>query len=156
MKIKQAVKVFWTLSTMFWATVAFANSDNVGVGLIVGEPTGLSLKAWQDSTHAIDVGLGWTAEHNESFHVHADYLFHDFSVFKPSTGRMPLYYGVGGAISRKSGDDTHVGIRVPFGISYLLENSPLEIFGEIAPRADFSTNSHLIVDAALGIRFYFK
>jgi hypothetical protein len=156
MKIKQTVKVFWAISTMFWATVAFANSEKLGVGLIVGEPTGLTLKAWQDTTHAIDFGLGWTAEHNENFHVHADYLFHDFSIFKPGTGRMALYYGVGGAISRKSGDNTYVGIRVPFGISYLLANSPLELFGELAPRADFSSNSHLLIDASFGIRFYFK
>ena len=155
MNIKRMMKALWVFSMILWASVTFAKGENLGVGLMVGAPTGLSLKTWLDSTHAVDVGLGWTAEHDENFHVHADYLFHDFSVFKPSSGRMPLYYGVGGAISSKSGDDTHVGIRVPFGISYLLTNSPLEIFGELAPRADFSSNSHLMVDAALGIRFYF-
>jgi hypothetical protein len=156
MKMKRMLKSLWVLSTIFWAVVASANGENLGVGLMVGAPTGLSLKAWQDSIHAIDVGLGWTAEHNESFHLHADYLFHDFSVFKPGTGRMPLYYGVGGTISRKSGDNTHVGIRVPFGISYFVAKSPLEIFGELAPRADLSPSSHFTVDAALGIRFYFE
>ena len=156
MKMKGMLKALLALSTMLWTGVVFAKGENLGVGLIVGAPTGLSLKAWQDGIHAVDVGLGWTAEHNENFHLHADYLFHDFSVFKPSTGRMPLYYGVGGAISRKSGDDTHVGIRVPFGISYFFANSPLEIFGELAPRADLSPSSHLTIDAALGVRFYFK
>jgi Protein of unknown function (DUF3996) len=154
--MKRTLTVLWMLTTMLWGAVAFAEGENLGVGLIVGEPIGLSLKAWQDSIHAVDVGLGWTAEHDESFHLHADYLFHDFSVFKPSIGRMPLYYGVGGAISRKTGDDAHVGIRVPFGISYFFANNPLEIFGELAPRADLSPNSHLTVDSALGIRFYFK
>ncbi|MEJ2553235.1 MAG: hypothetical protein P8164_10955 [Gammaproteobacteria bacterium] len=156
MKMKRMLKSLWVLSTMLWAVVASAKGENLGVGLMVGAPTGLSLKAWQDSIHAIDVGLGWTAEHNESFHLHADYLFHDFSVFKPGTGRMPLYYGMGGTISRKSGDNTHVGIRVPFGISYFVAKSPLEIFGELAPRADLSPSSHFTVDAALGIRFYFE
>ena len=156
MKIKRMLKAFWVLSMMLWAVVAFAKEENLGVGLIVGAPTGLSLKVWQDSIHAVDVGLGWTAEHNENFHLHADYLYHDFSVFKPSTGRMPLYYGVGGAISKKSGNDAHVGIRVPFGISYFFAKSPLEIFGELAPRADLSPSTHLTADAALGIRFNFK
>lgn len=156
MMTKRIPKILCALLMILWGAVAFAKDEKLGVGLIVGEPTGLSLKVWQDNVHAIDLGLGWTAEHNEDFHLHADYLFHDFLVFKPTTGRMPLYYGLGGSISRKSGDDTHLGIRVPFGISYLFADSPLEVFGELAPRADFNTNSHLMLDAAFGIRFYFK
>ena len=156
MKIKRMLKALWVLSMMLWAAVSFAKDENLGVGLIIGAPTGLSLKVWRDSIHAVDIGLGWTAEHNENFHLHADYLVHDFSVFKPGTGRMPLYYGVGGSISKKSGNDAHIGIRVPFGISYFFARSPLELFGELAPRADLSPSSHFTVDAALGVRFYFE
>lgn len=154
--MKRTLTVLWMLSAMLWGEAALAKGENLGVGLIVGAPTGVTLKAWQDSTHAVDVGLGWTAEHDENFHLHADYLFHNFSVFKPSVGRLALYYGVGGAISRQNGDDTRIGIRVPFGISYFFANNPLEMFGELAPRADFSPNSDLTLDAALGMRFYFK
>ena len=167
--IVRALKVFFILFIMLWGSAVLAKGENLGLGFIVGDPTGLSLKVWQDRTHAVDVGLGWNTQHDESFHLHADYLIHDFSIFKlkPGAGRMPFYYGIGGVIAKEDyydyynrafyyHNDTRVGVRIPVGISYLFAGNPLEFFAELAPRLDLTPSSDFTVDAALGMRFYFK
>src|SRR5690625_2305144 len=34
--------------------------DGVGIGFMVGEPTGLSLKSWTGGNNAFDMGLAWS------------------------------------------------------------------------------------------------
>ena len=56
-----------------------ANSASVsqdrgfGLGIIVGEPTGVSMKGWLTATTAVDGGLAWSFVKGTSFHIHADY-----------------------------------------------------------------------------------
>jgi hypothetical protein len=40
--------------------LSFAQERNFGLGVIVGEPTGLSAKLWTSNTGALDFGLGWS------------------------------------------------------------------------------------------------
>ncbi len=58
------------------ASSAMAQDRGFGLGVILGEPTGLSGKYWTSSTNAIDGGLAWSFRHAGFFHVHADYLWH--------------------------------------------------------------------------------
>lgn len=54
-------------------------SRNVGVGLMLGEPTGVSVKSWFGRKSAFDIGAAWSlAGRNEALLMHADYLFHSW------------------------------------------------------------------------------
>lgn len=152
------------------ALVAMAGSAHaqgkLGVGIIAGEPTGITVKKWRDSRVAIDAAAAWSFSDNDSFQFHMDYLVHDYTVFRPTElkGKLPLYYGVGGRLKLKdndnnknrNNDDTLIGIRVPVGVAYLLPKDPFEFFAEIVPTLDIAPDTDLDINAALGFRYYFK
>ncbi len=71
-----------------------AQDSGLGVGIIVGEPTGLSAKSWISSRDAVDAGVAWSVS-NEWFRIHADYLRHAFDLIPVEQGQLPLYYGIG-------------------------------------------------------------
>ncbi len=59
-----------------------AQEKDFGVGAILGEPTGVSLKKWLGARTAIDGALAWSFANESGFHLHADYLVHNFSLFR--------------------------------------------------------------------------
>lgn len=132
---------------------AQAQRNGFGVGLMVGEPLGANFKAWLSDSTAIDGGVGYANYDDEGTQLHADYLWHHFELFSAGSGRLPLYYGLGARL--KFADDTHVGFRGPVGISYLLDNIPVDVFGEVAPILDFTPNWRVEWNAVIGARYWF-
>ena len=134
----------------------------LGVGIIAGEPTGISIKKWIGGTRAFDAAAAWSFSEHESFQIHADYLFHNFSLLrsKDFTGRFPVYYGIGGKIklrnTRPNHEDASVGVRIPLGISYLFADTPVDIFVEVVPILNVAPDTDLDLNAAFGVRFYFR
>jgi hypothetical protein len=133
---------------------AQTNAGDFGIGLILGEPTGLSAKYYLGGTNALDFGLAWSLGRHSNFHAHADYLRHKFDVFEVQTGRLPFYYGIGARVI--GGDQGLVGIRVPIGVSYYFPNDPLEIFFEVVPILDLAPSTSFSGNGGLGIRYYFN
>jgi hypothetical protein len=130
------------------------NEGDKGLGIIIGDPTGVSFKAWVNSKHAFDLALAWTVERDDALHIHGSYLFHNNNFFNPNRGRMPLYYGIGGRIKARN-DRTTVGVRIPFGFEYLFEGAPLGLFLEVAPILDLTPDTEFDINSGLGVRFYF-
>lgn len=137
---------------------------DLGVGAMVGEPTGLSVKKWLGNDRAIDAGVAWSFSENESLHVHADYLFHRYDVFQGAevNGELPLYFGVGGRVKLedndgrgRNDDDDLLGVRAPVGIAYMPNSAPVDVFAEIAPIMDIAPDTDLDLNAAIGARYYF-
>lgn len=138
----------------------------LGVGVIVGEPTGISIKKWISDERAIDAALAWSFSENDSFQFHADYLIHNFGLLniEPADHRLPVYYGIGARVKLRdsnndrgrNNDDTLIGIRVPFGISYIFKDEPFDIFAEIVPVLDVVPDTDFDINAAIGVRFYFR
>lgn len=140
--------------------------DGFGIGIILGEPTGISFKHWLNKDQAIDAAAAWSFSENDSFQLHADYLFHDFGILKPADfgGRLPLYIGIGGRLkledhdnnNGRNHDDALLGVRIPFGISYLSTKYPFDIFAEIVPVLDVVPDTEFDLNGAIGARFYFR
>lgn len=131
-----------------------------GLGVILGEPTGLSLKYWLDKEHAIDGAAAWSFSENDSFQLHGDYLIHNYEWLEAD--EMPCYYGLGARIKFKDSDgrgrnehDTLFGIRFPLGITYLFDEIPLDVFAEIVPVLDLAPDADAALNAAIGFHFYF-
>jgi hypothetical protein len=72
---------------------------------------GLSAKLWTGNSTAIDGAVVWSFGKDSALHLHADYLFYNFNLFKVEKGKLPLYYGIGGRI--KLADDMKVGVHIP-------------------------------------------
>jgi len=165
MKIATATIIALLVGLTPMAKAQMKQREGFGIGVIVGEPTGLSLKKWINDTQAIDMGLAWSFSENDSLHLHADFLLHTIDLLQDSAARgdLPVYVGIGGRLKLKednhgNGRNDHddlFGIRMPVGISYLLEDAPVEFFGEIVPVFDVAPDSDFDLNAAIGARFYF-
>lgn len=141
---------------LFSANPAAAQNQDgkLGVGLMIGEPTGISLKYWQSQQNAIDGGIAWSLGHYDAVHLHADYLWHNYSVFDDvEEGQLPLYYGIGGRMVFAE-NDAVLGLRVPVGINYLFEESPVGLFLEVAPTVNIAPSTDFDIGGALGVRIH--
>ena|GEM_PF-4406931 len=81
--------------------------NGVGLGIIVGEPTGVSAKLWLDGNAGVDAAAAWSVYKYTALHVHADFLWHSLDLLKVSPGQLPLDllpktgFNMNGAIRRE-------------------------------------------------------
>jgi hypothetical protein len=132
---------------------AQTNSGDFGLGVILGEPTGISAKYYTGGSNALAFGAAWSFGRNANMHLHADYLIHRFDLIEVEKGRLPLYYGIGGRV--RFADESTVGIRIPIGLSYYFQNDPLEIFFEVVPILDLTPATNFSGNGGIGLRYYF-
>jgi len=147
------------LVTGFCVAVQAANK-NVGVGIILGAPTGFSFKADLDSVNSIDAALAWSE--SISVHVHADYLWNKPKLFFLDNYPIDAYYGIGARLRERdskhfSGDEDGVqlGLRLPAGLSFLFHDPKVELFTELAFIMNVVPETDLDVDLGIGARYYF-
>lgn len=131
------------------------NDQGFGLGLILGEPSGIDGKLWLGQDTALDAAVAWSTSNNTNLWLHADYVWHKWDVITVQKGRLPLYVGIGGRVAfRESGDD-YFGARIPVGLDYMFENSAFDIFFELVPIVDFAPDLEIRFGAAIGGRFFF-
>ncbi|MHB9031256.1 MAG: hypothetical protein ACYC9O_21010 [Candidatus Latescibacterota bacterium] len=156
-------KIFFSFAFAFAfsilsAALASGQTGSTGVGVIIGEPTGISAKHFLSRRDAIDGALAWSLADDSRLHLHVDYLRHDFRVlqdeFDISEGQLPLFYGIGGRV-RIDEDDSRVGVRFVIGVSYIFEDAPFDTFFEIAPIMDLVPETELNANAGIGFRYWF-
>lgn len=128
--------------------------NEVSMGMAFPAPTGLSFKFWMSRDTAVDLFTQWDTT-NKFVQTHADFLTHDFTQFEMEGSSMPMYYGFGLRIRTSETSSAHLGIRIPIGVSYLWDTAPLDIFGELGPRANIIPKTSFSVDMMLGIRYRF-
>ena len=147
--------LFSFLAILLCVQTASAQRE-LGVGVIVGEPTGLTLKQWVSRSTAFDAGLAWSFVNDTSIQIHADYLHHRVYLFETDDfeGRVPVYYGLGARTVLS--DDPTVGVRFPVGVGKTFSDYPIELFFEIVPILDIVPKSHFDINAAIGARYYFS
>jgi hypothetical protein len=139
------------LITIFSGAV-IAQSNGFGLGIILGEPTGLSAKYWTSSNTAFDFGLGYSFLKNSKFHLHADYLFH-IKNLSHTTENISFYYGPGARL-RVDNDKSRLGIRFNVGLVWIPKNAPIDVFLEIAPLMDVIPETKFYVNGGVGVRYF--
>jgi hypothetical protein len=130
---------------------ALAQRNGVGIGIIVGEPTGVNAKFWMADNHAIDASAAWSFVNEGAFHIDADYMVHKYDIFSVSKGQLPAYIGLGARI--KFATETRIAARVPVGVDYLFANSPFDLFVEVVPMLDLTPSTDFRFNAAIGFRY---
>lgn len=143
--------VFFTL--FFCTAQAQHLSGSRGIGVIIGEPTGISLAYHTTDGHSFAAGTAWHFLNRVSFHLHVDYLFYQYEIIRPERGSLPLYFGVGARLRFDNTDK--FGIRFPLGIAYHFDNEPVELFFEIVPIMELMPGTKLAGNSGIGIRYYF-
>jgi uncharacterized protein DUF3996 len=155
-------EVFMLKRTLFLLLIAacFAAplaAADIGAGIIVGEPTGLSFSL----DNQLILGAAWSFRNY--VHIHGDYLFirqglpeleEEFS--KP----FGWYLGAGAKLRvftrDKDKDDSEIGlgVRVPVGITFY-PLPELELFLELVPGIALFPDTEGDLDAGIGIRYHF-
>jgi hypothetical protein len=147
-------------------------STDVGVGFILGNPSGLSAKLPAGSVNAFHLILaynqnrgwgnrGWDnnncgPDNNDCdgrLYLGGDYVWYNYNSIPVSKGRLPFYYGPG--VWTSVSNDASVGIRFALGLEYQFATAPFDIFLEIAPGVRVIPNTNGYVSSGLGARFYF-
>lgn len=133
----------------------------LGVGLMVGEPTGLTAKYYLADDTAIDAAVG-AAIVSRGLQAHGDHLWHPWVLEQKETFAMPVYVGVGARLLVQTGGDaddfTAVGVRLPVGLMFDFTQVPLDVFVEIAGVLDYRSKGDAFafdLNAGAGARYYF-
>ncbi len=161
-------KIITAISILLISTTAWAQDSGFGLGIIAGEPTGISFKSWVGPERAIDGAFAWSLGHGGAVHMHADYLFHNYGVFNVNKGRLPLYYGPGLRLRVRNdgrhyyrgdyhdhGTHANLAVRFPVGLAYQFGGAPLDVFLEVVPALSVIPATYLDFDGGIGMRFWF-
>ena len=149
---------------------AFEANKTFGLGLELGEPTGLNGKYFLTGDRALDFGIGdvYHYANRSGLHIYGDYLFHPTSLASTEIFELPLYVGIGGRFwsfedtGRAAPNDAFaIGVRVPVGLAMDFNNQPIDIFFQLVPVLDFYGGNaahtiYLDFDISIGIRYWFN
>jgi hypothetical protein len=136
------------------STEAPAAAKNFGLGLSLGEPSGLNAKYWLSETTAIDGGLAWAFGNETSIQAHADFLIHNRTLLRVNEEPLMLYYGAGTRL-KFDAKDTLFGIRVPVGLSYEFQEEPIDLSFEVAPILNLAPRTSVSINVGVIGRYYF-
>lgn len=129
-----------------------------GLGVVVGEPTGLSLALRPNDHNAVQAHVSWSVVRGAA-RMSVDYLQTVVIVGTDGPVSLPVYVGVGPTIGFDGPppwqDAPFLGARIPIGITMIPERVPVELFGELAPVLYVVPETAGGLEGVLGARFYF-
>jgi hypothetical protein len=169
------MRVLLCLCVLLGATAtARAEGRPFGLGVMLGAPTGLTAKWYLGRPFALQFGLGTVPEwrdDDDGIHISVDAIWHPVVLARDPAFNLPFYLGVGGRVLFEDDDgpgdddeDTHLGVRVPFGLLMDFNRVPIDLYFELAVVVDFleiedqndDDDDDLIdLNAVIGIRYYF-
>jgi hypothetical protein len=141
--------LFSLLLIVLLANTSLSQGHGLGLGLMIGEPTGISCKGWVTNSGAIQLGVGYPSLSSRGgTAVSAEYLWHSH-VFR-SHEYFPLFYGLGGIF----GSDL-MGARGVLGIAWWPRRSSIDVFLQLVPTIYFEPISHFEFEFGFGVRYFF-
>ena len=144
--MKKTIAIILFLLVLLVPATTFAGT---GVGIVLGEPTGLTFKSGN-----LAIGLGWSfASADNRIDATIDWwLINDHFV-----EMLDWYLGAGAKVGIKLNQDTdifNIGLRIPLGIQWWPAEE-LELFAEIAPGLLLVPATEFDISAGIGLRYYF-
>lgn len=140
-----------------------AEKGTLGVGIIVGEPTGICAKIYFAKDRALQIAAG-SAFISNGLQLHADYVFHPWILQDRDSFVLPVYIGPGFRVidysgGSNGGDHFAAGLRGVAGLLFDFKSVPLDAFLELAGVFEYDFKSGNGVGAAVnfggGVRYYF-
>ncbi len=138
-----------------------ADKGTVGVGIILGEPTGVSAKLYLTDDQAIQAAAGY-AFISGGLHLHADYVLHPAILQSRDSFVLLAYVGPGVRLIQYRGSAENefvaIGVRGVGGLLFDFKDQPLDAFVEVAGVLEFGfegEGADVALNAAAGVRYYF-
>ena len=153
MKKKYILSV--VVSLFIISNLNFAQQKGFGLGVVLGEPTGISAKFWLTPGTALDFGLGYSfTSSNSVFDFYVDYVFHNSNMIN-SEENFVVYYGPGARLKIKE-STSRLGIRGVIGILWLPHGTNFDVFVEVAPILDIIPATKFDFSGGIGGRYFFN
>ncbi len=153
-KMKKAL--LFVVFALAYTAAAQDYKGHYGIGLALGEPSGFSIKKFNNSNEAFQYTLGYSAvKGQEGINIGADYLLHNYDIITAEKGRIPFYYGAGIHLKSYNDAGNQLYARVPLGVAYEAVEFPVDVFFEFAPGIAVLPSPTLVTNFAIGARFYF-
>jgi hypothetical protein len=153
------MKLLSTLFATLMLMATAAHAEDYALGVILGDPSGLSGKAKQDGAHSIDGALAYSSGKHHGMQFHADYLWDRARSWGTTQGPLDMYYGLGGRLISYNDDHDNsklsIGPRGSLGLDFNINNPNLEFFGELALILEVSPEMTADLDAGIGARIRF-
>lgn len=147
-------KLFYILFLFLVSTLSIsAQTSGKGVGIILGEPTGLSGKMWLNHVNAINAAAAWSFDKG-ALRLQADYVTHFFEFIDINSGQLPVYIGIGGHLTFAK--EFSAAVRIPVGLNYMFDRLPIDVFIEAVPGLALAPSTEFYLAGGLGIRYFFE
>jgi len=147
--------LFLFVFILLFSCFGFAQQKGFGLGIIAGEPTGLSAKYFTSNGNAFDFGLGYSFTSSDNLlHLYIDYIFHNKSLIQ-SEENFTIYYGPGVRLKIRK-ENSRLGARGVIGINWLPKDAPFDVFFELAPVLDLIPETRLDLSGGVGARYFFN
>jgi hypothetical protein len=139
------------------------DKGTLGVGIILGEPTGICARLYLADDQAVQGAVG-SAFIGGGLSVHADYVLHPWILQDRDSFVLPVYVGPGARVIQYRGgrgEDSHlaIGLRGVVGMLFDFKDVPLDAFLEVAGVLEYDFKDGAGFGAALnagaGVRYYF-
>lgn len=133
--------------------------EQMAVGAIIGDPTGLSGRYTLNSRHSVEGALAYSTGFYNGLHLHGTYIWDRARSFETTEGPIELYYGIGARlimVSRgKEDGKIAFGPRAPIGLIYNFSDPNIEVFGELSLALDLTPKTDVDLDVGFGARIRF-
>ena len=135
--------------------VAQRTTGAVGVGGQLGEPTGLTLKVYNENAPSYEILAAWDLD--DFFFLNGHALFEhriDASTLDPA---LEWYVGPGafiGVVDNPSEDEVGLGISGALGL-HLVFSQQVELYVQVTPRIGVIPETEGEIGGGLGVRYYF-
>jgi hypothetical protein len=155
--MKTYVYVLITVFLFFMSvSAAYAASDKdsheFGLGIVLGEPSGINGQFYWGPKTAIDVTAAW------SFHdwlmVAGDFQVYNYILDSPREWKW--YYGIGTYLALPKNDHGSFGVRIPLGLRYHIPHSVVDVWGEVDPALKLVDETAADLQGGIGVTFWLK
>lgn len=133
--------------------------QNLGLGVVLGSPTGLALKYQLAGQSALALHAGWSFIEDPGVHLTGDYQHLFPMVIETAEGAsfsdLTPYIAAGGRFRFKEVEDEnefHLGLRIGGGVEYQV--AKFGIFLELIPVVGLIPGTEFDLEGGLGFLFY--
>ncbi|HEX2686031.1 MAG TPA: hypothetical protein VHN14_05410 [Kofleriaceae bacterium] len=139
-----------------------SDKGTLGVGIILGEPTGITAKLYLKDDQAVQAAIG-SAFIGGGLQLHGDYVFHPYILQSRPSFVLPVYVGPGLRLidytNGRDGSSFAIGARAVGGLLFDFKEVPLDAFIEVAGVLEYEFKDGagfgLRLNAGAGVRYYF-
>ena len=133
---------------------AAQHSGEVGLGIVLGEPSGAVGQFFMSKNSRLDVTVAWSFREEVDFLTAVDYQIYNNIADAPR--EWSWYYGIGGYLAFPKHGDGILGARVPIGIAYSFPHSIVDVWIEADPGLRLIPETEADMMGGVGVTFWIR